>query len=76
MNGNKHEKIELLTGKDFWNTASLGGVKSIRFSDGPSGLRAQEGKGDHLGLNGSAPATCFPEHSELAKSCNRQLCFE
>ena len=76
MNGNKHEKTELLTGKDFWNTASSEGVKSIRFSDGPSGLRAQEGKGDHLGLNGSAPATCFPAHSALAQSWNRQLCFE
>lgn len=29
-------------------------------SDGPHGLRKQEGAGDHLGINDSVPATCFP----------------
>ncbi|MDE5722105.1 MAG: glycoside hydrolase family 3 C-terminal domain-containing protein [Clostridia bacterium] len=76
MNANKDDKIKLLSGKDFWTTSSVEGVKSIRFADGPSGLRAQHGKGDHLGLNGSAPATCFPAHSALAQSWNRRLCFE
>lgn len=76
MNGGIDEKIKLLTGKDFWHTASASGVKSLRFSDGPSGVRPQRGKGDNLGLNGSAPATCFPSHSALASSWNAELCEE
>lgn len=74
MNGNTDEKIELLTGKDFWHSANSAGTESIRFSDGPSGVRLQYGKGDHLGLNGSAPSTCFPSHSALAASWNKKLC--
>lgn len=66
-------KARLLTGKNFWNTAKVCGADEIRFSDGPSGLRIQGKKGDHLGLNGSAPATCFPAHSALASSFNKEL---
>lgn len=76
MNGNTDEKIELLTGKDFWHSANAAGTESIRFSDGPSGVRLQSGKGDHLGLNASAPSTCFPSHSALAASWNKKLCGE
>lgn len=36
------------------------GIPSIQFSDGPNGVRHQAGAADHLGLNGSEPATCFP----------------
>lgn len=49
-----------------WNSRSL-------FSDGPSGVRRQEGAGDHLGLNPSVPATCFPSPSTLANSWEEQL---
>ncbi|MDE6613451.1 MAG: hypothetical protein K2K28_02735 [Clostridia bacterium] len=76
MNVNKDDKIKLLSGRDFWTAASCEGVKGIRFSDGPSGLRVQQGKGDHLGMNDSATATCYPSHSALAQSWNRRLCFE
>ena len=67
------EKARLLSGRDFWNTAKLCGADIIRFSDGPSGLRIQGKKGDHLGINGSMPATCFPAHSALAASWNKEL---
>ena len=44
-----------------WNS---GGV----FSDGPHGVRKQEGEEDHLGLNASVPATCFPTAATIANS--------
>ena len=42
-------------------------------SDGPHGLRAQPGEGDHVGLGGSLPATCFPTASAVASSWNPDL---
>src|SRR4051812_27643389 len=42
-------------------------------SDGPHGLRAQPGEGDHVGLGGSLPATCFPTASAIASSWNPDL---
>ncbi|HET9779736.1 MAG TPA: glycoside hydrolase family 3 N-terminal domain-containing protein, partial [Propionibacteriaceae bacterium] len=42
-------------------------------SDGPHGLRAQPGEGDHVGIGGSVPATCFPTASALASSWNPEL---
>ncbi|MDE7453213.1 MAG: glycoside hydrolase family 3 C-terminal domain-containing protein [Clostridia bacterium] len=73
---NLEEKARLLSGRDFWNTAKVCGADRIRFSDGPSGLRVQGKKGDHLGINGSMPATCFPAHSALAASFNCELVKE
>ncbi len=67
------EKARLLSGRDIWSTAKVCGAEKIRFSDGPAGLRVQGKKGDHLGLNRSAPATCFPAHSALAASWNKEL---
>ncbi|WP_433921050.1 glycoside hydrolase family 3 C-terminal domain-containing protein [Paenibacillus taichungensis] len=69
------EKAELCSGKDFWNTKSMDalGIPSIMMTDGPHGLRKQEGSADHLGLNKSVPATCFPSGSGLASSWNREL---
>ena len=39
------EKAELCSGKDFWNTISIDrlGIPSIMMTDGPHGLRKQEG---------------------------------
>src|SRR4051794_15377952 len=42
-------------------------------SDGPHGLRAQPGEGDHVGLGGSLPATCFPTASAIASTWNPDL---
>lgn len=56
------EKASLTSGGDFWNTKSLRrlGVPAVMLTDGPHGLRKQAGTSDHLGLNDSIPATCFP----------------
>ncbi|MBQ3281462.1 MAG: glycoside hydrolase family 3 C-terminal domain-containing protein [Eubacterium sp.] len=69
------EKCYLLSGRDFWSTYSFEskGVPSINLSDGPHGLRKQEGAGDQLGLNGSVPATCFPTAATIANSWDPSL---
>lgn len=69
------EKCYLLSGKDFWSTYGYKkkGVPSIMLSDGPHGVRKQEGAGDQLGLNGSVPATCFPTAATIANSWDPAL---
>ena len=69
------EKCYLLSGRDFWSTYSIKekGVPSINLSDGPHGIRKQEGAGDQLGLNGSVPATCFPTAATIANSWDPSL---
>lgn len=69
------EKAALLSGKNEWESRDIPrvGVQSITFSDGPHGLRRQEGAGDHLGLNASLPATCFPTAATVANSWDPQL---
>lgn len=56
------EKAALLSGRDFWTTQPVdkAGIASIVMTDGPHGVRRQVGATDHLGANGSEPATCFP----------------
>ena len=39
----------------------------------PHGLRRQAGAGDHLGLNASLPATCFPTAATVANSWDEEL---
>lgn len=69
------EKAALTSGSAFWFTAPVDrlGIPSIMVSDGPHGLRAQPGEGDHVGLGGSLPATCFPTASAVASSWNPEL---
>ena len=69
------EKAALLSGKNEWESRDIPrlGIDSITFSDGPHGLRRQEGAGDHLGLNASLPATCFPTAATTANSWDPQL---
>jgi beta-glucosidase len=69
------EKASLCLGSHFWYTAPVErlGIPLIMVSDGPHGLRAQPGEGDHVGLAGSVPATCFPTASALASSWNSEL---
>ena len=68
-------KAQLVTGRDFWTTQDYSdiGIPPIRFSDGPHGLRVQEGAADNLGIGGSLPATCFPCACAVASSWDRQL---
>ena len=69
------EKAALLSGKNEWESRDIPrlGISSITFSDGPHGLRRQEGAGDHLGLNASLPATCFPTAATTANSWDPKL---
>ena len=69
------EKCYLLSGKDFWQTRSIehAGIPSVTLSDGPHGVRKQEGASDQLGLNGSIPATCYPTAAAVANSWNTAL---
>ncbi|MGM0922966.1 MAG: beta-glucosidase [Bacillota bacterium] len=69
------EKASLCSGEDFWTTKGIDrlDIPSILMTDGPHGLRKQEGDSDHLGLNKSVPATCFPTAAGIASSWNREL---
>lgn len=69
------EKASLTSGADFWHTESIErlGIKKSMVSDGPHGLRKQDAKGDHLGLNDSIEAVCFPAGCALAASFNKDL---
>ena len=69
------EKCYLLSGRDFWSTRSVERlvVPGITLSDGPHGVRRQIAAGDHLGLNPSFPATCFPTAATVANSWDVSL---
>lgn len=69
------EKASLTSGASFWNTKPIPrlGVRSIMLTDGPHGLRKQGGAADHLGLNASLPATCFPTAASIANSWDADL---
>lgn len=70
------EKCSLLSGEDFWHTRPIErlGIPRVMVSDGPHGLRKQDQKGDHLGINDSIKAVCFPAASAAAASFDRDLC--
>ncbi|WP_163581020.1 beta-glucosidase [Gracilibacillus saliphilus] len=69
------EKASLMSGKDFWQTESIDrlGINNIFLADGPHGIRKQAEAADHLGLNESIPATCFPTAATVANSWNTNL---
>ena len=64
------EKADFCSGSDFWHTQPVErlGVPAVMMSDGPSGLRKQDEQGDHLGINESIPAVCFPSSAAVASS--------
>ena len=69
------EKAALMSGRDFWSTTEYAekGVPSIFLADGPHGIRKQAAASDHLGLNASIPATCFPTAATMANAWNEEL---
>lgn len=72
------EKASLCSGKDFWELKGVERLEipSIMVTDGPHGLRKQSGSSDHLGLNASVAATCFPTASATACSWDQGLMRE
>jgi beta-glucosidase len=71
------EKVSLCSGKDMWRLKGLErlGIPSIAVSDGPHGLRKQDGGGDNFGMKSSGPAVCFPTAAGLAATFNRELLY-
>ena len=69
------EKAVLLQGKTPWTTWDVPRLllPSMFLADGPHGMRRQAGSEDHLGLNASEPATCFPTASTMACSWDPAL---
>ncbi len=69
------EKASLMSGANYWNSKAVDrlSIPSMMLTDGPHGLRKQGGAVDHLGLNASKPATCFPPAATLANSWDPAL---
>ena len=64
----RRTKVRLLSGSGMFTVRGLPehGLDPIDVADGPHGLRHQvRGGGDHLGLSGSTPSTCFPTAATL-----------
>ena len=69
------EKAGMCSGKDFWHLKGVErlGIPEVMVSDGPHGLRKQAAEADHLGLNESIKAVCFPTACATACSFDRDL---
>ncbi len=69
------EKCALLSGQGNFTTKTVErlGIPAMFLSDGPHGLRKQAGSTDHLGLNPSQPATCYPTAAAMANSWDPAL---
>ena len=69
------EKASLCSGADNWHTKEIKrlNIPSVMMVDGPHGLRKQEGETDHLGLNESVKAVCFPAACATASSFDVDL---
>ena len=72
------EKAALCQGKDFWHLVGFErlGVPEMMVSDGPHGLRKQDERADHLGVNESIKAVCFPTAVGTAASFDRELLYQ
>lgn len=72
------EKAGLCSGQDFWHTKAVErlGIPSVMLSDGPHGLRKQVEDADHLGVNESIQAICFPAGCAMASSYDPDLIEE
>ena len=64
------EKAGLCSGDDVWHTKAVErlGIPRTMVSDGPHGLRKQDEEADHLGINDSIKAVCYPAASATAAS--------
>ncbi len=71
------EKANLCSGEDFWHTKAVERLEipQVMVCDGPNGLRKQDDKADHMGINESIKAVCFPTSSAVAASFDRELAY-
>ena len=69
------EKAAMCSGADFWHLKGIErlGIPSVMVTDGPHGLRKQAQGADHLGINESEKAICFPAGCATASSFDRDL---
>lgn len=69
------EKCALLSGGGQFTTKAIPrlGIQPLYLSDGPLGVRRQAGAADHLGLNPSLPATCYPAPAAMANAWDLDL---
>ena len=72
------EVCSLLSGGSQFTTKEIPrlSIPALFLADGPCGVRKQAGSADHLGLNPSLPATCWPTPSALANSWDLPLLEE
>ncbi|MDE7266883.1 MAG: glycoside hydrolase family 3 C-terminal domain-containing protein [Lachnospiraceae bacterium] len=72
------EKAGLTSGRDNWFTKGIErlGIFPVRTSDGPHGLRTQEGEENSLAEERSAKTVCFPAACLSAASFDRKLIYE
>lgn len=72
------EKAGMCSGLDFWHLKGIErlGIPRVMVSDGPHGLRKQDEQADHLGINDSIKAVCFPPAVLSACSFDRDLMHE
>lgn len=72
------EKASLCSGVDFWHTQPIErlGIPAVMVTDGPHGLRKQAESADHLGINESVKAVCFPAACASTASFDRELLGE
>ncbi|MCK9873490.1 glycoside hydrolase family 3 C-terminal domain-containing protein [Nocardiopsis dassonvillei] len=63
----------LTSGAAFWLTKEIGDTPALVLTDGPHGVRRQDGPADHIGILPSLPATCFPPAVSLAQTWDAGL---
>lgn len=71
------EKAGMCSGADFWHLKGVErlGIPSVMVTDGPHGLRKQDDAADHLGINDSIKAVCFPAGCATASGFDRNLVY-
>ncbi len=69
------EKASMCSGANFWQTQGIErlGIPPMTVTDGPCGVRKQEGAADHLGIHESVKAISFPTGACVANSFDRDL---
>lgn len=69
------EKAGMCSGADFWKLKCVErlGIPQVMVTDGPHGVRKQAEAADHLGINESEKAICFPAGCATASGFDRDL---